>query len=63
MVFITCSQATIDDGTYSAGAYIVGFEIVGGSGRFKGAVGRMDMDNGVFNSGIATHNAAGTITY
>lgn len=63
MVFITFSQATIDDGTYSAGTYVGGFDIVRGTGRFEGAVGRMDMDNGVFNSGIATHNAAGTITY
>ncbi len=62
-VFIVFSPESILDGTYSSGTYTGGFDIVGGTGRFDGAVGRMDMDNGEFNSGVATHNAAGTITY
>ena len=51
------------DQTFSAGTYAGGFDIVGGTGRFEGARGRMDLDNGVFGGGIATHNAEGTITY
>ena len=62
-VFITFSPEAILDGTYSSGTYTGGFDIVGGTGRFEGAVGRMDMDNGVFMSGGSTHNAVGTITY
>ena len=59
-VIITFSP---DDPTFSTGTYEGGFDIVGGSGRFKGAKGRMDLDNGVFGGGIATHNAEGTIIY
>jgi len=62
-VFITFSPESILDGTYSSGTYTGGFDIVGGTGRFDGALGRMDMDNGVFISGVAKHNAKGTITY
>jgi hypothetical protein len=51
------------DQTFSAGTYAGGFDIVGGTGRFEGATGRMDLDNGVFGGGIATHNAEGTIIY
>ena len=59
-VIITFSP---DDPTFSTGTYAGGFDIVGGTGRFEGATGRMDLDNGVFGGGMATHNAAGTITY
>jgi len=63
-VLIRFSPETISDGTYSAGTYTGGFDIVGGTGRFDGATGRMDIVNyGVFGSGVAEHNAVGTITY
>ena len=62
-VFIAFSPETVLYGTYTAGTYTGGFDIVGGTGRFEGAVGRMDIDNGVFDSGEAMHNAVGTITY
>ena len=63
-VIITFSAASIADCTYSEGIYTGGFDIVGGTGRFDGATGRMEIVNhGVFNSGISEHNAAGTITY
>lgn len=52
-----------DDPTFSSGTYAGGFDIVGGTGRFEGATGRMDLDNGVFSGGIAKHNAEGIITY
>ena len=62
-VFITFTPESILDGTYSSGTYVGGFDIVGGTGRFEGATGRMEMGNGVFDSGVAQHNAEGTITY
>lgn len=63
-VLVTFSPETILDGSYSAGTYTGGFDIVGGTGRFDGAVGRMDIvGNGEFSSGVAQHNAAGSITY
>lgn len=64
MVTITFSPETIVAGTYSAGTYTGGFDIVGGTGRFDGASGRMEIvDYGTFNSGTAEHKAAGTISY
>ena len=62
-VFIVFSPESILDGSYSSGTYSGGFDIVGGTGRFEGAVGRMEMNNGVFDSEGARHNAKGTITY
>ncbi|WP_281540630.1 hypothetical protein [Maribacter aestuarii] len=62
-VFITFTPESVIDGTYSSGTYVGGFDFVGGTGRFEGATGRMEMDNGVFDSGVAQHNAEGTITY
>ena len=60
---VTVISFSPDDPTFSTGTYAGGFDIVGGTGRFEGATGRMDLDNGVFGGGIATHNASGTITY
>jgi hypothetical protein len=45
------------------GTYSGGFDIVGGTGRFDGATGRMNIDNGVFKDGVSRHNAVGEITY
>ena len=63
-VTITFSPESIADGTYSAGTYTGGFDIVGGTGRFDGATGRMDVvGNGEFGAGVSRHSAAGSITY
>lgn len=57
------TEITFAPGSFTEGTYKGGFDIVGGTGRFEGATGRMDLDNGVFGGGIAKHNASGTITY
>lgn len=62
----TYSEAVITfaPGSFTEGIYEGGFDIVGGTGRFEGATGRMEIDGqGVFSGGISKHTATGTITY
>ena len=63
-ITITFSPESIADFTFSSGTYTGGFDIVGGTGRFEGATGRMDIvGHGEFSAGVARHSATGSITY
>ncbi len=59
----TSSEVIIVPSSATDGSYYGGFDITGGTGRFDGATGRMEVANGSYSSGRATHNAVGTITY
>ena len=59
----TSSSVIIVFTSATGGTYTGGFDIVGGTGRFEGATGRQEINNGEFMDGIARHTAEGTITY
>lgn len=56
------------DETFTSASYSGGFEIIGGSGRFEGASGNLDINDGVYfidDTGVDTytHTSQGWIIY